>query len=612
MKVIKSIITGIILLTISVTNAQTVKHYAGIQYFGTGFYNAIRNNHKDSVYYSAPWGITIDTAGRVYISNEHNIHFINGTQDRFVAGYNLDPTEPGAADSKNGAGITARFARPGGLTVNPSTNAIIVADIDNNQIRLVEQFINNSTSQAVSTYAGVKLLNGAHLDGANASAKFYAPAGVVMAPNGDVYVADRSNHCIRKISNGNVTTIAGTAGTSGNTNGSGSIAKFNTPTNLIFENNFLYVSDYGNSAIRKIDLSNNNVTDVVTTGLYGPTDVCKVGNVFYISERLCIKKLENNVVSIYAGSSSQNGYTEGIGTNARFEDISAIEYNRRDNQIYVVDMGNNVVRVINSDNKPIANFTTNNVSPTKGQTIILRNTSANIPRNFKWTITPGNYTLQNNSKLTDSTIYVSFSQAASYTVKLWVNNVVGSDSISKSAYISVSTITDKPSVEFTASKTNPTFNEEISLIDLSANEPNSWKWRISPNTFVWTNGTDSNSRNPNVKFTNGSNYTVTLIASNGQGSNQLTKVEYIKVNTSSTFDLNSIDNVIIYPNPSQNELNVLSNSPISKIEIIDLNSKILLVEKQSTINVSNLENGIYYIRISSENTRLIKKLIINH
>ena len=108
MKVLKSIITGIILLSLSVSNAQTVKHFAGMQYFGTGFYNAIRNNHKDSVYYSAPWGITIDTAGRVYISNEHNIHFINGTQDRFVAGYNLDPTEPGAADSKNGAGITAK------------------------------------------------------------------------------------------------------------------------------------------------------------------------------------------------------------------------------------------------------------------------------------------------------------------------------------------------------------------------------------------------------------------------------------------------------------------------------------------------------------------------
>ncbi len=596
----------------SVSNAQTVKHYAGIQYFGTGFYNAIRNNHKDSVYYSAPWGITIDTAGRVYISNEHNIHFINGTQDRFVAGYNLDPTEPGAADSKNGAGITARFARPGGLTVNPNTNAIIVADIDNNQIRLVEQFINNSTSQAVSTFAGLKLLNGAHLDAVNTSAKFYAPAGVVMTANGDVYVADRSNHCIRKISNGNVTTIAGTPGTSGNTNGSGSIAKFNTPTNLIAEGNFLYVADYGNSAIRKIDLSNNSVTDVVTTGLYGPTDVCKVGNVFYISERLCIKKLENNVMSIYAGSSSQNGYTEGIGTNARFEDISGIEYNKRDNQLYVVDMGNNVVRVINSDNKPIANFTTNNVSPTKGQTIILRNTSANAPRNFKWTITPSNYTLQNNSSLTDSTIYVSFSQAASYTVKLWVNNIVGSDSMTKSAYISVSTITDKPSVEFTASKTNPTFNEVISLIDLSANEPSSWTWRITPNTYLWTNGTDSNSRNPSVKFTNGSNYTVTLIASNGQGSNQLTKAEYIKVNTSNNKLISLTNNAFIYPNPCSNDLHVFSNVPVTRIEILDINSKVVLMDDKLNLNIAHLENGIYYVKVITLNSVITKKLIIQH
>ena len=53
--------------------AQTVKTYAGVHYTGSGNYTGYRNNHKDTVLFSAPMGIDIDTLGRVYVSNEHNI-----------------------------------------------------------------------------------------------------------------------------------------------------------------------------------------------------------------------------------------------------------------------------------------------------------------------------------------------------------------------------------------------------------------------------------------------------------------------------------------------------------------------------------------------------------
>ena len=202
-------------------------------------------------------GIDIDTLGRLYVSNEHNVFWVKADRAFLAAGYTLDPTYPSAADSKDGGGSIARFSRPAGLAVNPKTNELMIADLDNNQIRKMEPYINNATQQIVGTHAGVKLFNGAHLDAANSSAKFNGPVGIAVAANGDIYVADRNSHVIRKISGGSVTTIAGMPGAAGYVNATGTAARFSAPYNVYVDGNDLLVADYGNGAIRKINLSNN-------------------------------------------------------------------------------------------------------------------------------------------------------------------------------------------------------------------------------------------------------------------------------------------------------------------------------------------------------------------
>ena len=117
---------------------QSVRTHAGLAYNGSGSYTGYRTNKKDSVLFSAPMGIEVDTAGRLYVSNEHNIFWISGNTAFLAAGYALDPTEPGAADSKDFAGSQARFSRPAGLAIHPVTNELIIADLDNNQIRKME------------------------------------------------------------------------------------------------------------------------------------------------------------------------------------------------------------------------------------------------------------------------------------------------------------------------------------------------------------------------------------------------------------------------------------------------------------------------------------------
>ena len=56
------------------------------------------------------------------------------------------------------------------------------------------------------------------------------------------------------------------------------------------------------------------------------------------------------------------------------------------------------------------------------------------------------------------------------------------------------------SAAFTSSKTSPCLNDTLTLIDTSSNLPISWKWRITPSTFVFVNGTNANSQNPKVLF----------------------------------------------------------------------------------------------------------------
>lgn len=607
--------TLITLCSLTSVWGQTVRTHAGMAYTGTGSYTGYRNNKKDSVLFSAPMGIEVDTTGRLYVSNEHNIFWISGNTAFLAAGYALDPTEPGAADSKDLAGSQARFSRPAGLAINPLTNELIVADLDNNQIRKVERFINTATQQVVSTLAGVKLLNGAYLDAANASAKFNQPVGVAVASNGDVYVADRANPCIRKISNGNVSTIAGSPGNAGHANGIGTAAKFSAPYNVFIDGNSLLVADYGNTAIRKIDLSNNSVTDLITSGLSGPKDLCKIGGTLYIAESLCIKRYENNVLSLYVGSTSQQGYVDADGTTARFEDISGIVYHSKDNLLYVVDMGNNVVRSISPNARPVCSFTTTTTSATKGQTIILSSTSTNHPDVYKWTITPANFSLLNGSTLNDSMIYLSFSQTGTYSVKLWVSNGSGSDSLQKNNYIAISTVTAAPVADFMASKTTPATNEVISLIDLSTNTPTSWTWRISPGNFIWVNGTDSNSKIPNVKFTNGNNFTVTLIATNDQGSDKKTKVDYIKVNGTGVTRLAFNHDLKVYPNPAGNFL-FIEDANEAKIVLYDVYGReVMSVENVgdlAELDLSGLNSGTYNLTLVKNGKYSSCSIIINH
>lgn len=96
---------------------------------------------------------------------------------------------------------------------------------------------------------------GGYMDGPFANARFSSPQQICMDSEGDIYVADKDNHCIRKLtmSTGYVSTVAGIPQKSGYQNGTSEVALLNKPVGLVIDSeDIMYIGDSENSAIRRL------------------------------------------------------------------------------------------------------------------------------------------------------------------------------------------------------------------------------------------------------------------------------------------------------------------------------------------------------------------------
>jgi PKD repeat protein len=411
------------------------------------------------------------------------------------------------------------------------------------------------------------------------------------------------------INGSNVSTIAGN-GSLGFKNGTGSNAQFSYPAGIGLESDsFLLVADRNNEAIRRVNTYTGEVTTVISQGLDYPLDVIKVENVIYILEAQCIKMYINGKLSVYTGKEGVSGYVNGDISIARFGRMYHFAYMKAQKSFYIPDNYNNVIRRVPLLLSVNSTFTANNTTPIVDQTVAIKS-STEYATSLNWEITPSTYTLQAGSKLTDSIIYVSFNSAGSYSVKLKASNSSSSDEELKNNYINVSTnSTAKPVVDFTATKTKPMVNENITLIDLTANNPTSYNWTITPNTYSLQNSTTLTSRNPQVKFTQTGQYTVKLDASNAFGSHSVSKTSYIQVVLTSVInDLQESISLKLYPNPSNGTVNIDGLPESSIITVYDAAGRNIL---NTTNPQFQLNPGAYFISVhNNENRWSLGKIIV--
>jgi streptogramin lyase len=203
-----------------------------------------------------PSGVAVDSSGNVYVCDRgnHCIRKISPAGEVTTFAGRL-----GAAGGADGSASLARFRQPRGIAVD-ANDIIYVADSDSHTIRKI------LTDGTVSTLAGLSQTTGSS-DGLGSLARFNFPVSLCVAPGGELFVTDTFNHTIRKVAvTGEVTTFTGLAGQAGNVNGSSSVAKFNNPSGVcITQAGDLYVSDRFNRSIRKIT-SSGDVTTVTGGG----------------------------------------------------------------------------------------------------------------------------------------------------------------------------------------------------------------------------------------------------------------------------------------------------------------------------------------------------------
>jgi len=574
-----------LILTLAILGAlqsQSVSTYAGIQYLGSGEYNPTANNNLDAEYFSMPQSVALDTNNRIWLTDQHNLHILDGSISRNRGGYLGDPNEPGGIGYDNGTGSVARFATPAGIAVHPKTNEIYICDRDNGLIRKGNKYVTSTQGTVWSTFAGQYTFLGNHADGFLADAYFSSPEDMVIMDNGDMYIVDFGNDCIRKISGGSVYTVAGKPMTSGDVDGTGSSARFYAPMGICIEsNNTLLIADRNNKKIKRYTISTGKVETVISSGLDEPTDVVFAEGSIYIIDRFCIKIWNGTSFSVFAGSATISGYTNGNLTDARFRSLTHADYRSSDKSIYVSDLGNNVIRRVPLVLSPVINFSANATAVSTNQTVILTANCYNT-NNYQWTISPSTYTLQAGSKLTDSILYVSFNNTGSYTVDLKGSNPSFSSNLTKNSYINVSTIAgSKPGADFAADQTKPAPLQIVQLIDLSSNSPTSYSWSITPNTFNYQGGTTASSRNPKVSFSAAGTYTVSLTVTNANGSNQKTKDAYISVQVNGV-EVPSIA-MVLFPNPSSGEFAIrgLEKSQIASINAINALGQTFAIQELS-------------------------------
>lgn len=268
------------------------------------------------------------------------------------------PAECGP-DSVDGNSRDCRFSFPDGIAFD-SNGAMYVADRANCTIRKI------SARGEVSTLAGLAGAPGSS-DGCGDRARFRAPRGVATDEQGYVIIADTGNHTIRKIApDGTAVTLSGLAGEAGDKDGPVGEARFREPAGVAIDSQgFVYVADRGNATVRRITLAGLVDTLAGIPGKVGCKDGVAGESLFrdptgitvtpsgtiYVADtgNHVVRKISpEGLVSTLAGRVGAPGQVDGPGNRARFfmpTDLVA----GHDGTVYVVDSLNGAVRRIGAD-----------------------------------------------------------------------------------------------------------------------------------------------------------------------------------------------------------------------------------------------------------------------
>jgi uncharacterized protein (TIGR03437 family) len=306
---------------------------------------------------ASPQSVAMDSAGNLYINDGGYIREVSDGVITTVAGIG---TQGFSGDS--GPANSAELSSPGGVAVDSAGN-VYIADTGNNRIRKISNGV-------MSTVAGNGTEGYSGDDGPATSAQLYYPSEVAVDAAGNLYITDSGNNRIRKVSNGVITTVAGSgaAGFAGD-NGPATSAQLYYPGGIAVDAaGSLYITDIGSNRIRKV--SNGVITTVAgnqTKGFSGDGGPASAqlnqpggvavdsAGIVYIADFLNqrIRKVADGVITTVAGSGSLTGVgfvggfsgDNGPAASALLNGPSAVTVDAAGN-VYIADALNFRIRVL--------------------------------------------------------------------------------------------------------------------------------------------------------------------------------------------------------------------------------------------------------------------------
>ena len=315
-----------------------------------------------------PTGVAVDDAGNVYIADRNNERVRRVDPEGIITTFAGTGEWGYDSDEDGGPATEALLNWPADVALDGDGN-LYIADEYNNRIRKV------NAGGTITTVAGMKRPTlevgeeeeededeniGDH--GPATSALLHRPSGLVLDEEGNLYIADRNHHRIRKVNaEGIITTIAGMAdeGFSGD-EGPATSAQLDRPSGVaVDEGGYVFIADTGNNRIRQID------PDGVITTLAGGEDggdgsdtdrqLAAPRDVAVDSDgNLYVTDTGNHQIHVIddTGTATRVAGIEGLGdggpaTEARLLEPAGLAL--VDGTIYITDTGNNRIRKVDAD-----------------------------------------------------------------------------------------------------------------------------------------------------------------------------------------------------------------------------------------------------------------------
>ncbi len=310
--------------------------------------------------FSGPSGIANDAGnGNLYVTDQHNCAIREVTPAGVVT--TIAGASPASCGNADGTGMGAQFNYPAGIAYDSYDGDLYVTDTLNCEIRRV------TAGGAVTTLAG-NVSSCGYLDGTGSSAQLDRPSGIAYDPaDGDLYITDTYSCEVRRVTTaGVVTTVAGN-GTCvrGTVDGTGTNARFGFPTGIAYaaSNGDLYVTDTHNCAIRQVTTA-GVVTTIAGSSTCGFADGSGSAAEFYDPEFIAYDSSDGNLyvtdsgndvirqvtlagaVITVAGSATNLGYSDGLGTAAMFNRPQGIAYDAANGSFYVTDTSYATIRQV--------------------------------------------------------------------------------------------------------------------------------------------------------------------------------------------------------------------------------------------------------------------------